>query len=206
MNKFHPSFFENNRAVPSPTKNTTTQDPTQDPKFSKNVVSPGRYNMTTDDSIAVSNEKYVFRNLYGETLFTAMFFSSQNIDNIQKLIKFVVHRETGYTIDKQSYNELLIVMRSVFLDYGSHPKLISDKMSEKEKMEIYPKYTREVERLNEFVINSVVPKLVTQMKQYIVYLKDSTEQPYTMDTPTSDSIAGQREYRSITQVLTGGQL
>jgi len=64
----------------------------------------------------------------------------------------------------------------------------------------------EVSRLNAIVINQVVPNIVSQLQQYIDYLKDASEQPYYMDKPKNVSIKGQKQYRSITQVLSGGDL
>ena len=135
-----------------------------------------------------------------------MFFSKKNIDNIQDILKFVVHRETSYIIDNQSVNELLIVMRALFLEYSLHPKLITDKMSEQERAELLKKYTTEVSRLNTIVVNQVVPKIISQIQQYVDYLRDASTQPYYMDKPKNDSVKGQKQYRSTTQVLTGGDL
>jgi hypothetical protein len=172
----------------------------------ENLKSPGSFKLTVDNKISGSNTRYLFKNLYGETLLTFLFFSEKNIDNIQNLIKFVVHRETKYVIDNQSMNELLIIMRAVFLEYSRHPKLITEDMSKKERNELLKQYSQEVERLNTIVINQIVPKIISQLQQYIDYLKDASEQPYYMDKPQNDSIKGQREYRSTTQVLIGSDL
>ena len=171
------------------------------------LVSPGSYNFNTnDDNLSGSNTRHLFKNLYGETLLTFLFFSKKNIDNIQDILKYVVHRETGYIIDNQSVNELLIVMRALFLEYSLHPKLITEEMSPKERNELLQKYTAEVARLNMIIVNQVVPKIISQIQQYVDYLRDASEQPYYMDKPKNDSVKGQKQYRSTTQVLTGGDL
>lgn len=172
-----------------------------------NMVSPGSYILTIDDDdLSDNNTKYLFKNLYGETLLTSLFFSKLNILNIQNVIKFNVHKETNYIIDKQSMNELMIIMRAVFLEYSRHPKLITPDMPQNEKDILLMKYKMEVSRLNTIVINQVVPNIVSQLQQYIDYLKDASEQPYYMDKPQNVSIKGQKQYRSITQVLTGADL
>lgn len=169
------------------------------------LVSPGSFNLTPDDkSVSGSNTRFLFRNLYGETPLTFAFFSGKNIQNIQDLIKFTVHRETGYVIDNQSVNELMIIMRSIFLEYSLHPKLIDEKMSDQEKSELIIKYKNEVARLNQIVINAIVPKIISQIQQYLDYLRDASQQPYQMDKPKNESITGQKQYRSTTQVLFGG--
>jgi hypothetical protein len=171
----------------------------------ENLVSPGSFNLTPDDKrVSGSNTRALFKNLYGETPLTFAFFSNKNIQNIQDLIKFVVHRETGYVIDNQSVNELMIIMRSIFLEYSLHPKLIDEKMTSQEKSELIIKYKNEVSRLNQIVINAIVPKIISQIQQYLDYLRDASEQPYQMDKPKNESITGQKEYRSTTQVLFGG--
>ena len=158
------------------------------------------------DSIDEHNEKHLFRNLYGETLLTNLFFSKQNIENIQNVIKLLIYRQTNMIIDKQSYNELMVIMRSLFLEHSRHPKLLTENMEERQKRDLLQKYTNEVSRLNQLVINTVVPKVISQMQQYITYLQDSTAPPFQQQRPTNESIAGQREYKSITQVLLGTKL
>ena len=171
----------------------------------ENLVSPGSFNLTPDDKkVSGSNTRFLFKNLYGETPLTFAFFSDKNIENLQNLIKFIVNREMGYVVDNQSTNELMIIMRSIFLEYSLHPKLIDDSMSDTEKKILLQKYTNEVDRLNKIVINSIVPKIISQIQQYIDYLKDASEQPYQMDKPENVSVQGQKQYRSTTQVLFGG--
>jgi hypothetical protein len=171
------------------------------------MISPGSYILTIDDDgLSDSNTRHLFKNLYGETLLTSLFFSKLNILNIQNVIKFNVHKETNYIIDKQSMNELMIIMRAVFLEYSRHPKLITPDMPQDEKDVLLMKYKMEVSRLNTIVINQVVPSIISQLQQYVDYLKDASEQPYYMDKPENVSVKGQKQYRSITQVLTGGNL
>ena len=176
-------------------------------KTVENLVSPGSFRLSTNtDEVSGSNTRHLFKNLYGETPLTFLFFSKQNIKNIQDIIKFVVHREIGYIIDNQSVNELLIIMRAIFLEYSLHPKLITPEMSPKERDTLLKKYTAEVSRLNTIVVNQIVPKIISQLQQYLDYLRDASEQPYYMDKPVNDSVKGQKQYRSTTQVLIGGDL
>jgi hypothetical protein len=169
------------------------------------LISPGSYELSVDeDKLSRSNTRFVFKNLYGETLLTFLFFSEQNILNIQNLIKFNVNKEIGYVIDNQSMAELLIIMRAIFLEYSFHPELLKEDMPKEKKDELLVKYTNEVDRLNKIVIDQIVPKLISQIQQYIDYLRDASQQPYQMDQPKNPSIQGERQYRSVTQVLMGG--
>jgi hypothetical protein len=173
----------------------------------KKLSSPGKYKLTIDDkSLRGSNTNSVFKNLYGETLLTFLFFSQENVDNIQKLIRMVVYKHTKETIDNQSNSELLVVMRSIFLAYSRHPKLIDESMSESEKKRLLNLYTNEVDRLNQLVIDTCVPLIVSQLQQYLVYLHDASSPLRIMDKPLSTSVKGTKNYRSQTQVLLGGEL
>ena len=67
------------------------------------LTSPGNYKFTIDDSkLSGSNTRFIFKNLYGETPLTFLFFSDKNFENIQNILKHEVYKKTGYTIDKQS--------------------------------------------------------------------------------------------------------
>jgi hypothetical protein len=168
------------------------------------LQSPGKYKFTEDDTrFAGSNTKSLFKNLYGETPLTFLFFSGKNIDNIQNLIRFVVHKEIGQSIDNQDPTELMIIMRSIFLEYSRHPKLIDDTMPQEMKNALFSQYTSEVDRLNQLVVNETVPRVISGLQQYLDYLRDASTQPIPHQLPQSMSSAGTKTYRSVTSVLTG---
>jgi hypothetical protein len=197
-------MFEKTPEIPN--KSVLSQTSTKF-EIPNTMTSRGKYALTeNDERLAPSNTKYLFKNLYGETLLTSMFFSSTNIESIQKLVRLFVFKETGQVIDNQSTNELLIIMRSIFLEYSAHPKLPSDDMTDLEKQKLYKQYTKEVFRLNDITVNTIVPKVISQMQQYLDYLRDISQRPYVKENPKNDSISGQRKYRSVTQILTGGNL
>jgi len=207
---FHQEIFETPGAD-LPLENRTLQSIRQQrgQRLTKekvsDLVSPGSFDMNTNENqVSGSNTRFLFKNLYGETLLTFLFFSKQNIENIQNVVKFIVNREMGYVIDNQSTTELLIIMRAIFLEYSFHPKLITENMSQEERQTLLKKYTQEVSRLNTILINQIVPKIVSQIQQYVDYLRDASQQPYQMNTPKNDSVQGQKQYRSTTQVLLGG--
>lgn len=173
----------------------------------KKLESPGTYNFTIDDkTLRGSNTNSLFKNLYGETPLTFLFFSKQNVDNIQKLIRMLVNKHTGQIIDNQSNTELLIIMRSIFLEYSRHPQLIDESMSEDVKKKLLTQYTLEVDRLNKLVVDTTVPLIISQLQQYLIYLDDASSPLRVMDKPLSTSVKGTKSYRSSTQVLLGGDL
>lgn len=206
---FHPSRFEQN--IPSQGRNMIQLREERSQRLTsknvENMTSPGNFPVTEDDKWdARSNTSFLFKNHIGETLLTQAFFSNRNVDNIQKLIRFLVHKETNYIIDNQSVEELLIVMRSVFLQYAEHPALLDPLQPKEIQDKIKKQTTNEVKRLNEIVINEIYPTVMAGLKQYLQYLNDASEPYQIMDKPINDNIKGQRELRSITSVLTGNEL
>ena len=93
-------------------------------------------------------------------------------------------------------------MRSVFLSNAQFPPLWEDGLSASEVAAIKEIYRKEIHRLNELVINETVPDIVSQLQQYKDYLRDINTAPF-IENPQNVSIKGQREYRSVTEVLTG---
>jgi hypothetical protein len=195
--------IKNQRTIVSVQKERTTNytDP--------NVTSPGKYNFSADNGdtlLAGSNTKYMFKNLYGETPLTFLYFSDKNVKNIQNLIRYLVSKEIGQNIDEQNNTELLIIMRSIFLEYSQHPELLDETMSPERRAAVLKLYTNEVDRLNQLVVNETVPRVISGVQQYLDYLRDSSQMPEQIARPVSVSTAGTRAYRSVTQVLSGNIL
>lgn len=142
------------------------------------------------------------KTVYGSNLFSSVFFSKENVENLQKLIRYAVFKQTNEIIDNQSESELLIIMRSIFLSYPNFPPEFNKEMRTEQKEYLKQEYKKEVNRLNEIIINETVPDIITQIKQYKDYIRDSNRVSY-IETPKDTSIKGQRQYRSVTEVLTG---
>ena len=175
----------------------------------QNLESPGRYKFTADDGdakLSGSNTRYLFKNLYGETPLTFLYFSDKNVKNIQNLIKYVVHKEIGQNIDDQDTRELIVIMRSIFLEYSEHPVLLDETMSPEKRAAVLKLYTNEVDRLNQLVVNETVPKVISQLQQYLDYLRDCSTQPIPIARAKNVSTSGTRTLRSITQLLSGNIL
>lgn len=211
----HPSAFQNdNHNIKSNLGNqrtliSITEERSQALSNSdiNKLTSPGKYNFSTnDDSLQGSNTRSMFKNLYGETLLTFLFFSKDNVNNIQKLIRMFIYKDLKQIVDNQSTTDLMVIMRSIFLAYSEHPQLIDETMSEKEKASLLHLYTTEVDRLNQLVIDTCVPLVASQLQQYLTYLSDASTPRKIMDKPISTSVSGTKNYRSQTQVLLGGNL
>jgi hypothetical protein len=216
---FHPQLFENINNEPG--NKTDLQRVISDRGFRlPNVTvdklkSPGRYEITGGESIKQqydesidlnkSNTSSIMKNIHIENPLSYLFFSERNISDVKKLIKMTVFKYIGQTIDTSPETfkqELMIVMRSIYLEYGKHSDGLEGK-SRQEYDRIIGMTVKEVRRLNEFVVNDVTPRIATQVEQYIQYLKDASTQPIQIDLPVNESNAGQKDYRSVMSVLSG---
>ncbi len=77
-------------------------------------------------------------------------------------------------------------------------------MSIEDRQKLLKDYTKEVKRLNDIVIETIIPMIITQVKQYVDYLKDASNPLRILDKPKNESTKGQKEYRSPTQIFFGG--
>ena len=88
----------------------------------------------------------------------SQFFSDDNILQINKKLIYQVFKKTNgeYKIKPQSNEQLLIVMRYVFLEYARHlPYDVKEQIDE----------------LNCRVVNEILPNVITNAQQHIGYLK-----------------------------------
>ena len=212
----HPSQFQNNTInnVSNNIKSTRTlvslanqrKNIFKELEISK-LESPGSFNFTLDDkSLSGSNTRFLFKNLYGETPLTFLFFSEDNIHNLQNLTKMLVYKEMNYVISEQNVTDLQIVMRSIFLSLSEHPPLIDETMSKQKINQLLKLYTQEVDRLNTLVIDTIVPKVCSGVQGYLDYLRDSSSGLRTIPRAISTSVAGTKQYRSVTSTLLGTTL
>lgn len=215
----HPSQFQNNainnvsnniketRTLVSLTNERKNVFGLKDDIDISKLESPGTYNLTPDDKkVSGSNTRFLFKNLYGETPLTFLFFSEDNINSIQNLAKMLVYKQMNYVISNQNVTDLQIVMRSTFLAFSEHPKLIDESMSKDEINYLLKMYTQEVARLNELIVNIIVPKICSQIQQYLDYLKCAGNPIQPIPRSINTSVAGTKNYRSITSTLLGTPL
>jgi hypothetical protein len=143
-----------------------------------------------------SNKNYACEALLGIqelTPFSRLYFSDKNIAELQKLIRYNVYiaSDKKYKIGEQDESEIKIIMRSVYLQYQqgipTTPKGITDG----------------IRRLNRISINQLLPDLLSNIMQYIGYVKDASSPLKPLVHPVNMSMAGKKQNRDITQVLFG---
>ena len=133
-----------------------------------------------------ANQCATFRNptegLWDETYLSKGFFSQQNIQIIQNGIRAGVYKKSNgnYIIGEQSYDELKIVMRSIFLQSSTN----------------LPTNIREqIEALNQLVVEYCVKQIYSEAQSYINYKHDVS----TMYTPIDRPV--QADYNNKTLEL-----
>ena len=118
----------------------------------------------------------ISRNLQNTSLSSA-FFSKENIDVIQCSIINEVYKKTNskYQIAKQSENELIIIMRSYYLQYGKNlPNDIEGQVS----------------KLNTMVINWSSDEIITNIDQYMKYKETVSTLPMPLERSQLSSQKG----------------
>lgn len=133
---------------------------------------PGFGWRTTGDETAKSD---MIRGNWEPNALNQTFFSPANVQIVQNLIRKRVYDETKEIIDPQSTDELLIVMRSMYLTYGrNEPTKIKEQIAE----------------LNKRVADWSVPKITSEMSMYRTYKKDASTLPVPMSHPVNISGSG----------------
>jgi hypothetical protein len=105
------------------------------------------------------------------------FFSPANVQIVQNKIRREVYDRSGgqFLIDPQSADELMIVMRAMYLQYGKNQ----------------PNHIREqIEELNQIVADWSVPKIISECSMHETYLKDIQQLPVPMAHPVMMSMSG----------------
>jgi len=142
-------------------------------EYLKNRNDLKSYHLSKDDRMMSESKTdpnfvySIFKDL-DSTPVTNLFFSRKNIDYVQYMLKYLVYKETGNIIGRQSDEELLIIMRSIYLsDSKAMPDHIPQQVAELNAkvikyavyQQILPKVTGYVTFLNDnFRTNVVLPQ------------------------------------------------
>lgn len=106
--------------------------------------------------------------LHGGSAATELFLSRLNTDALQDAVRYRVYVETEgrYTIGRQSDAELALVMRSVLLQRGRNDDASSA--------------VEQVKELNTLVLSWCVPRIISELDQYVHYREDVSRLPVPM--------------------------
>jgi hypothetical protein len=105
------------------------------------------------------------------------YFSPANVQIVQnKIRKAVFDRSRGeFVIDNQSVDELMIVMRAMYLQYSKNlPNQIPEQIAE----------------LNDMVVDWCAPKILAECSMHKTYLHDIQNLPVPLQQPMMMSMKG----------------
>lgn len=128
--------------------------------------------------------------IFVKTPLNYLFFHKQNIQKIQNKLRYNiwVMTKNQVVISEQKESEIFIVMRSIFLRYSKHLPI---------------ELTDQIRELNNIVVDTIVPKLLTNVKAHMKYLED-INQPYKiMERPRNTSSSGMKTLRTDMQLGFG---
>ena len=110
----------------------------------------------------------------------SVYFSKENIAALQQGIRYSVFRESQRVISKQNETELMVIMRSIYLQYAKNlPNNI----------------LAQIRELNARVLDYVVPKITVELNQYDTYIRDASGLPVPMDRGQNTSVTGTKFLR-----------
>ena len=115
-------------------------------------------------------QEYAVKGIHEETGLSDAYFSQGNIALLQSAIRYQVHEKTGKIVDKQSPQELSIVMRSIYLQHGN-PMVSSANIA------------NEIKKLNKMVIDYCADHVSIKVTQYDGYLDKLQNLPVPMEHP-----------------------
>ena len=123
-------------------------------------------------------QKTAIEGISERTIISDLFLSEKNIKLIHLKIINSIREKYNNNISKQSKNELLIIMRSVYLNN------CTNNFSNKNEIK------KELKRLNELAINYCVNNIIKNIKSYELYLDKINNNLNPIDLPKPTTVKG----------------
>ncbi len=123
--------------------------------------------------------------IHEKSILNQLYFNKLNVKNIQNMIRYNIYRvsDKKYVIGEQDPIELQIIMRSIYLQYSRNN---------------YTNIKEQIQRLDEIVVEEITPKILTNIQQYLTYLKDKSKPFYgngPLEAPINVNSAGLKSLR-----------
>ena len=155
----------------------------------------GRINVLSDTSdpaaqfkmferVAVRNKATDYRGavngVWEETQLSRLFFSADNIQILQNGIRAGVYRMSDQTliIPPQGVDHLKVIMRSIYVENARHLK---------------DGVTRQIEELNDLILDYCVPFVYKECISYVYYLRDQS----TLVVPLERELPPDRDHKQL---------
>jgi len=138
------------------------------------------FNIPNNQQKTVNNTNYTKEAIAGYITTNSvsdLFFSEMNINALQDGIRYKINQETNgkYIIGRQSDQELKVVMRSIYFQYGLNQP---------------DDCVGQVRVLNSYVLNWCVSEVLSNLLQYQQYKIDSSTLPMPLERSPLMSKAG----------------
>ncbi len=174
------AFYDRGQGVPQlNTNNMTIQDIYRTPFL---FIQEHRKNYKDQAPVAL-------KGIQSESELSKMFFSDVNIKRVQKKIRKAIFQRTNgeFRLDvDQDAKKIFIVMRAVYLE---HARFLPTEI------------VRQVKRLNQKVVDEIIPGMITEIRQEYGYLKEINKPLDPIMRPMNVNNAGRRTLPSVTTVL-----
>ena len=131
------------------------------------------YELYQDSTQKQDTNVSIISNIVVPNAVSRTFFSNDNVERLQRQIIQEVFRVSQKQIGKQSYNELQIIMKSMYLQYGRN---------------LPTEIENQVLTLNKYVLDECVRIIVPNVLQYKKYLEDITSPIPVM--PLAQNVSG----------------
>jgi len=109
------------------------------------------------------------------------FFSEENADSIQAMIRGEVRKRTGVSISRQNPMDLFAIMSSVYSVNTTNP---------------YGNIGQQVSWMNGLVVSKCVEQVLSGMMSYQMYMADISSRPTPNDLPQNTSSYGKKLSKS----------
>ncbi len=123
------------------------------------------------------------------------YFSTDNVNYLQKRTTEEVKRIRGITISPQSVDELLIIMRSMYLYaiQGWLPVSVENPNIPQNRGEKPCSLEMRLTRINQSTLEETVKQVLSGIDQYNLYTKDIQSLPMPLSHPIYSSMGGSRQ-------------
>ena len=112
-----------------------------------------------------------------DTPLSSLFLSDFNLKRLQNDIRKTFKVQTGIAIDNQDQDDMLTLMRMVFINNSFNP---------------YGNLPEQLELMNSIVVKTAVGQIGTGVSQYIGYIRDISTPLVPEPRPINTSVYGER--------------
>ena len=144
--------------------------------------SQNQNNWATENSI----QKSLLKGVYQPTPLGELYFSQENINRLQKMIKYEIFIRTNgkYKLEvEQNESDLLVVMRDIYITCGKNMPY---------------QLVRQVKELNHKTVEKIIPDMISMIKQDDTYIKQLDKPIDPIPLPVCVNSKGRISLPSVT--------